>query len=471
MAITIDNDSRFIDYQVQESATSLNPGDSSTQFGRLDYTRPKETFLDDVTTLLDSRYGTYPARVSSVTKSEGLYSVTADDAFSGLNKWLTVKPYAGTLAGYLTRLKNTANLSYPFTTSVSRNVVCPGFRGNVWAEFNKFLSAQDLEAAQVDGGLVVRLPRQSTASLDNEITSSLSADDQSTSQYVTVPYFQMRSNTIQSQIAVFPNRRSVEDMQFAPITVEPGETVVQQITLQASLSSVNQPEVMDYVAASTTGEGTNGMYCVVDSEGKPIPAAAWTNGGGRLRVRLTDDPSIIEVIVTASRITDFGSYRIAAGVGSTSDSHYNSLRVTGTGLRWDEDSVTMHTGAPNNTEGEDSTTTVDNRFILTRAAAWTAAIKASSALCGGVPSLSGSFVPEPGEKFGTLAGSRIRRDGNYFRISETTFTPSNVQFNSKSDVLVSDFNSFYGTMVTVGGFNALFQGMTVGDFNRKVMQQ
>lgn len=468
MNISVDGYSKILDYQVRENATSLDPGDASAGFGQLTYTVPTEQRLNASTTLTDPEYGSFTGIVSAVSQNDGLYSITADDAFARLNKWLTIPPFTGTLADYLTFLKTRTKMAGTFTTSVTRNVVCPGFRGNVWTEFRKFLAAQGLEAVQNAGNIIVRLPRGSELTTHENITRGTEVNNQTTSQYVTVNYYTMRSSSIASQIAVFPNRRNVEDMEFAPISVNPGETVVQQITLDASLESVNQPTVVDYVSASETGEGTNGMYCVVDQDGKPIPAAGWTKGGGRLVVRLTPDPSIIEVVVTGSSVTEFGTYRIAAGVGSTADSHYNSLRITGRGIRWDQGSVTMHTGAANNADGEDSTTEVDNRFITSVSAAWTAAGRAAAKLSGTVPTASGTFKPRLNPGFGNLVGKRLREENAWFRLTNANFSPHNVQYSLEQDTLVSDFNTHYDTML-VSDFNAIFAGKTVGEFNQKVL--
>lgn len=468
MNISVDGYSKLLDYQVRENATSLDPGDASGGFGQLTYTVPAEQRLNASTTLTDPEYGSFTGIVSAVSQTDGLYSVTADDAFARLNKWLTIPPFAGPLADYLTLLKTRTRMTGTFTTGVSRTVVCPGFRGNVWTEFRNFLAAQGLEAVQNAGNIVVRLPRGSELTTHENITRGTEVNNQTTSQYVTVNYLDRWHSYMASQIAVFPNRRNAEDMEFSPITVEPGQTVVQQITLDASLESVNQPEVMDYVSAGTTGEGTNGMYCVVDQDGKPIPAAAWTKGGGRLRVRLTNDPSVIEVVVTGSSITEFGTYRIAAGVGSTADSHYSSLRITGRGLRWTKRSVTLHTGAVNNADGEDSTTEVNNRFIGNEHEAWTAAGRAAARLSGSVPTASGTLKPRLAAGFGNLVGRRLREENAWFRLTSASFSPNSVQYSLEQDTLVSDFNTHYGTML-VSDFNTIFAGKTVGEFNQKVL--
>ena len=508
--ITIDNDSNIIDYSVQEDATPLNFLSGGGGFGQLSYSRTEmeddERLIEDTTVLHDDRWGDFSGTIRDLNASDGLINITADSVLSSFDRWYTVPPYNGNLQGYLGMLSSIVGESI-YSDAVRNNLVVPGFLGNVWDGFRNFLIANKLEVSQVGTKIVVRELRTFDSHDNYNTTESWNINSQETTEKLKVYWRDIQRQG--SSIEIY-----APDTEFS---VDAKETVVQEISIEGSISSVNQPTCLYYVPANTDYSGTSGVYCVSDNTGHPVPPEKWLDLGGSVQVEMTDDPSIIRLTITGCSDETYSPYRIAATAGSSS--YYNSLHLTGTGLFWEKKSVEIYTGAPRATNAQETAQEIDDINITSLSKAYEVAMAATRECVGSIKSITGTSVSlnRPSDRsasvaplildfnakhsglkisgfntyyagntfkqfntawtdtlaeslanqaFGQVIGARATRDGSMYRIQSVTTNPSNMQYTLEMDTLISDFNSTYGTM-PIGMFNTLLGYYEFKDFNNR----
>jgi len=376
--------------------------------------------------------------------------------------------------------------------------VFPGFEGNAWDNLRQFAAIQNLDISQVDRSLVIR-PIRTFSSYDNkDISRSSKIDVTQTTEQLTVYWYDIKpGRTIVALEGLSDD---------SPITVDAGQTVVQQFSINGSATGARQPIARDLVPKGGGNlEGSNGAYCVAGNDGKPITAAQWTAQGGLVSVSVTSDPSILEVTVSAPLDSTYAPYRIAATSGPSN--YYNSLYVSIDGLVWEKNSITMHTGAPRQPNALTTETEFDSPFVQSISSAWDVALKISQDLCGGVELLTGSSgsLNRPDDRmgegnatvdefntffsgqtvaqfnafwedrvrdslinqaFGQVVGSRLRKDDAFYRVESTITTPEAVQYELRNDTLVQDINAFFVSngISTVADFNAWYAGCRAVDF-------
>lgn len=459
--IRVDDNDKLIDYSVSEDATPLDPGDTSAAFGQVTYTAPSEATpskLETPETLHDPMKDVLvPATVKELTYTDGLTSVTLDGAMSALDRWRTVPPFSGTLQNYLTKVSQICGASPAITTTTgvrNRQIVAAGFENNVWEGLKEFLSANMLEAVFVGGQIRVQDPHGTVYNRKRDTAFSKTHSAVSTAEKVTVVYRDLESVGVQNFVEFYPDH---DDYSEGILSVDAGETLIIEIEVDGSVESVNQPTCLDTVRAHTYYQ--KGAYSVAGNDGKPILASRWTAGGGSLQVRTTSNPSVIEVILKGSKVEEYAPYQIAMTAGESS--YYNSLHITGRGIRWTEREFTVYTGAPSSSGEQQSTHQIENPQILSLAQAQTAALQASNQLCGGLLTAEGDEA-----LVGPNAGDRLLLDDAYFRTVSTNDGPHQGGYSLVQDTLIGDFNKANSGM-TIAQFNTKHKGKRFLDFNER----
>ena len=510
LSITINGDPNIVSYSVQEDATPLSALGSNGGIGQLTYVRTEqdddERTINTSVSLHDDMWGDFDGLIRNLNSNDGLLSVTADSILSSFDRWYTIPPFAGTLQSYLTMVGEIVGEDI-YADATRNDLVVPGFMGNVWDGFRQFLVANKLEVSQVGTNIIVRDLRTFNSVYNYNTTEAWTINSQDSTEKLKVYWYDV--NHTGANIEVFAPE--------SPFSVEAGETMVQEITIEGSLSSVNQPNCLDYVPANTDYTGTVGAYCVAGNDGRPIMASQWIAQGGSVSVRLTDDPSIIEVTVVGCSSKDYAPYRIAATAGTSNN--YNSLHVTGDGMAWEKNEVEVHSGAPRATDAKETSQDIDNRNVTSLAQAYNVALSSIKDCAGGIKSLNGTSVSlsrpidrpssvnpliqdfnltHPGmtfsefntyyagytikmfndewlatvegllanQAFGQVIGARALRGEANYRVQSLTTTPNNVQYILEMDTLISDFDSAYGTM-SISQFNDTFDGYRFVDFTNR----
>lgn len=420
-------------FSVQEDATPIEPSSSAGGVGQisvgLDDFADAQQLIGQVI-LADGTRGKTSGNIRTLSSSDGKLTVTADSVLGKFNTDRTVQPYVGTLGGaiqFYSDLVDIQNDIVTDSTITSRPVTYAGFKGNVWVAIKQILAKEQVEMALVFDRVYVRPLRKLTINQNRKTSDGWAIDNNNAARTVEVYYY---NNDYGTQREVYPRKGEA-----APIySVGAGETLVFTEQLNASMISVNQPVVQDFVN-NTTFSGTNGVYAVSGNDGLPITAAQWTAQGGSVKVRMTDDPSIIEITVTGARSTLPAPFRIAMTSGSSN--YYNSLHITGTAVTWDKQMVTLRTGVPDADTSTLVGVTVDNPFISTYEQALNLGTKTAAAYAGLNYTVSGS-------------AHDINRAGEGRELIQAT---------------IGDFNVAYVPGTTIAAFNAVWAGDTIADFN------
>ena len=436
---------RVISESSQEDTNSLDPSEITGGFGQ--YTATLVGIDEDERFILsDTDHG----RVMDVGFSDGLVTITADSDLAKLNRWYSVPPHIGSFSNYVALISNITGASITSPVNIPLMIV-PGYEGNVWDHFRQLISAYNLELGS--DAEVVRRPKHETIEVDTHLTThGWNINAQESTEWVNVLWRD-----------ILKTGNSIEVL--APkehLSVEAGETLVQEIEIPGSLLSVNQPVCVDYVPANTDYSGSTGVYCVAGNDGKPILASRWKNGGGDLRVELTDDPSIVRVIITGSSAEEYSPYQIAATAGSSS--YYNSLHVTGSGMLWREQNFRTHTGAPRSNSEKETETEITNPFVVGYDMAVDVALRAAKTNSGGLKNVTFDIAPT-----GVVTGQRVEMFDGIHRVTSIANNTNNASVTTEPDTKFEDWNDIHGGE-TFANFNTKFSGQRFIDFNTRSLQ-
>ena len=498
---------------MQEDATPTDPNSSAGGVGQITFgvNEGLETLhlLQEVVSLSDGNNGKTQGVIRNISSSNGDVTITADSILSLFNSDHTVLPFIGTLAGAFQTYCDAVGITNQLDVDAaiaSRSVVYPGWTGNVWTRIKQICAKESIEISLVFNKVVVRPLRKYVANTDRDTSRSYSASSQGTAKTVEVTYYNNNSVT---QGEIYP---LVGD-EPTIYQVDANETVVVTQQLNASMLSVNQPVCTAFVN-NTTYAGTNGVYSVTGNDGLPITPSQWTAQGGSLSVRVTGDPSIIEITIVGSSMADYAPYRISMSAGTSSQ--YNSLHITGTGVTWTPQTITLVTGATSQVTGEGVGATVTNPFVSTLQDAYNAGLQTARAYASSFTVSGNAFginrndsdqsqiratiadfnsaIPAGtdvsvfnatwvgqtivqfnaywqstvdnlfgNQAFGNAAGSRVQRDLAWFRVTGATISETGVQFDAELNTLVSDFNTVWGP-TDISVFNAAWANKKMKDF-------
>lgn len=460
--------SNIDNYSVTEEATPTDPGSMEGGAGQVvvNFNEGVDTLrlTKEVVQFSDTyrNRGMIEGVVRELSISDGAVSMTMDSALALFNSDHVVPPQRGRLDTVLTeycRIVGVSNTLYVHPSLASRQVVYPGWVGNVWEHLKQIMSRESAEMALIGDTITVRPIRSVEAVIDNDESRSVMINDQSTAKAVEIAYY---NNRWANRDEVYP----VPGEDPTIYTVDAGETITVEVQLSASLVSVNQPTCISFVQ-DRPYPATDGVYSVAGNDGKPITPAQWNAQGGSVKVRLTDDPSVIEITITGASMTEYAPYRIAMTAGT--GSYYNSLHITGTGVMQERKVVKIPTGASSAVTGEDVGTLVENPFVSSRAEAYSLGVRTAGAWAGVQTTTGTSTSVQPTEEdaqaFGNTAGARIRRGHAMYRVKHATIDPVSVAYTADIDTTVADFNEVWPAGTKVSDFNAMWSGKLVKDFN------
>jgi hypothetical protein len=368
-----------VSFSVQEDATPIDPGSSAGGVGQIQFVmddfNDARRLIGEIV-LTDGSRGKTSGTIRDISSSDYKLSVTADSVLGLFNTDRVATPISGTLGAavqYYADLVGIPNDVFTDSTLASRAVVYPGWTGNVWLHIKQMLAAEQAEMALVFDRVYVRPLRKLIA--NQEKMSATGWGLNSSNAAKTIEIYQYNNvHGVQQEVYPLPT----EDPNI--YTVDAGAKITFTVRLNASMTSINQPVVMNSVANSSYA-GTNGVYAVSGNDGLPITAAQWTAQGGSLSVKIAeDDSSVLEVTVVGATMTEYAPYRIAMASGASN--YYNSLHITGTGVVWDKKLVTLRTGASETTTSTLVGVTVDNPYISTATQAYSLGGKVAQAYAG-----------------------------------------------------------------------------------------
>lgn len=464
--------SNIVSYSVQEESTPIDPGSMEGGAGQITVSFNEGTdtlwLAKEVVQFADTHRnrGMIEGVVRNLAVTDGAVTMTMDSAMALFNSDHIIPPTTGrfdaVLMSYCSRVGVTNPLSV-HPSVASRQVQYPAIVGNVWDRLKQIMARERVEMTLIGDTIVVRPLRTVEARLDNFITLTTELNDQNTARAVEVAYY---NNTWRNNGEVYP----VPNEEPAVYTVDAGEVVEVEIQMSASLRSVNQPTAVDFVE-NRPYPGGNGVYAVAGNDGKPVKASQWLAQGGSVHVSLADDPSILKVRITGASMEQYAPYRIAMTAGTSN--YYNALHITGTGLFYDRQTVTIPTGASSAVTGEEVGMVVENPYISTREEAYSLGAQTAKAWAG-TQTISGSATTiQPTtdvQAFGNAAGARVREGDAIYRIRSATTSESTVDFSADLDTTIADFNAEWAG-ATIADFNLMWSDRLLKDFNSEPLRR
>lgn len=450
------------DFSFTVDIPRLDPSEMSGSTGNISMSTrplPDYPFLRNQPLVIeDDLFGSASGRVSEVSESPEGLQITGETTLRRLNANIV---YQAKINQSTQAAMNAALAPAGFTTSGLSNLDTqndmPGWTGTILDFVKHFCSARNKEY-YVDPAnenvLVFRDIRTTSFSAKGVSAQRDTLNDQNLALTAQVIYREVMSATNESR-EFYP---AFAESEPQILTVNPGETVEYDIRVNGWFSSFNQPEVLDFVGPEERSNDV-GAYCVVGSDGLPIMASQWVATGGSLRLQLTDDPSLVKVVLTAppvqslkdpDGITDrFGPYSIGATSGE--GKFYNSLHITGQGIRYNVHTLTFPTGAVSDVTIEEVGAVIDNPFALDLATAYNLGVRAAQVFAGPSRTLATSFVPDSNQLPDTL-GSRPVYNSTPFRIESVTVTPGGLTATATADS-------------TLGELDVLWAGKTLGEYD------
>lgn len=514
-------------YQVSESSTPLAGGDSSGAIGTIDVDVPSLPFspiglnaLEELS-LVDTRLGSTIGTTRQISNSRldaSGFSIMASNRLGEFNIETQVLPFTGTLEGAFRYYCSLANIDTGITVDSSianRPVNFLGWNGNLWNHMKMMATAMSADLNLISNNVVLRPVRLFDAIRNRNVDSTVDIDSTDLARKQEVIWY---PSEYVSRGLVYPSGGWRSDI--TPLSVPAGETV--EITLDstkdvfASIFSIEQPVAQSFVSRE---HNSSSVYSVVGDDGLPIPPAQWADFGGRLSVRISDDTQALVVTITgASGLFQTNgqpmkTFRIGIASGTSASDTYSTLRVVGRYISTRAQSIILPTGVPDFRTGQEFAPTIDNPFLNTLEAAYSAGVRGArryagrrmtisasvSALnrrgqtgtanyppysyaqglwggltYGGVKSLNSgrtySSIRDEfyesvqdsfdNQVFGNAPGARFwdENTGRYYRVRQATTTWGDMQIEGDDDL-------------TNGDVQAAFQGMTYAQVGTRFMGQ
>lgn len=518
------------DYTVTEAATPLTGDDSSGQVGSFSLVvkkpdlnipgkpsllreyGPRMLMGKDVF-LRDSRKGHTVGRVTGVDDNygSGLFQLTCESSLAVFNVFnVQAEPFIGRLDDafdYYMSLTGSGMLVLTDPAVADRHVVLPGFHGELWVFLKQLASANCVDVALVGGTVVVRPIRVRTVVAGRDVDRGLTVGGD-LAQFVEVNYFQNREIV---EELVYPPGGWSEDV--AVLSVNAGETVEEVVELKASVSIVYQPVMQSFVDEF---HDSSSVYTVMNDAGDVVLPGAWASAGGSLTVSINEDTKSLTVTITAPNNFFTGTGEpvktFSIGMPTFQGKSYSSLRIVGSGVAYEKNTLKLPTGVAPSRTGTDVGVTVDNPFVSSLNQAYRLGVRTVAKFAGrelgltgtvlsvnrddtggldtppysefqvlqagktygqvvtdlndtygGVQSAFASSVANTfkNQVFGNAAGARVwdARSGRWFRVREATVGLGLTQFNAESDMVFDDVLERWNGM-TYNSFNSIFDGFT-----------
>ncbi len=494
----------LVSYSYSEDVTSIDPTTSNGGTSQVNVSALSNSttpfLINNVMELDDSESGAISFRVKGVGINAGLAAITGDTLMARLNVEKTAQPVGGpaetpaTLLDAINYYCGLVGITPQFDDLLDESLdLIPvnfiGWSGNLWEHLKMLCSVASFsltDNAPIEmyfSAGVLRFREALARSVDyseSESESSVLIDAFDAAKSIEVSYYNTSygvdkvfyelSNYDKDTADADKFNSSIDDI----LQVDAGATVTKRFTVNASLTSVNQPTcvgTITRVPPAPYADGGNGEYVIVGSDNLPIDPTQWAELGGSLTVSITENPNEIEITITAppsetmpteadpaTEVTP-APYKIGAESSGLAD--YPALWLTGTGVFFAKEDRLFLPGADDTYTSNDIAPAVDNPFITDLHTLSNAGIAAAQSYCG--PSVTVSkAVGKPGV-FGQTIGQRERIADNVFRYESASYGPASVQLAGRMYTLVNEFDENW-VDATFTTFNAALAGLTFNEF-------
>lgn len=469
MGITLEIDGKrpqTVSYSIQADTASLDPSNTGAGVGGVSVSTPLHSsglqdsweFLNGKTLELKNPLNTHTYSIQNAElQGKSTLSISGESPLRPLQGTYRINPFNGSLAEcvrWILQSVPTFTAEVIVSSPANPKISVPAYHGEVWPFFRDFLSANRLSVTVWDGnsvsidsigGLVrdTSLTSRSTTG----IVESISGDQ--ACEQVAVKWYK---NDFLTNGTAYP----VAGQDPNIISVNAGEVAVIELKTGMGLRSVNNPVPVDFLGAGYTGEGTMGSYTIAGNDGNKVSAAAWVAAGGSLTTEIhVDDPYTIVVTLrapTSGVLATPDSKNTAApySIAMTDGTLYSRLFITGTGVRTEENTLTLSTGATGDLVQAGVGATLDNKHVGSLSQAYDVGIRMAQAYAGVRKSITRTYTDE--RMIPLNIGTRVADKSAYYRVTSITKTD-----DSSNDVL-EPYTMF-------SDFNTKWAGKTFSDFN------
>lgn len=427
---------------VKQDATPVDASESFGGTGTFSFTIPEsvdaKTLSGALVEVIDGTH-TILGVIVAISGDRHDASATASTILNPLVAKRNAAPHVGTIASYLTYLFGLVGLAAPTVDPESADapVITIGWSSeDIWRQVKAFLVAQRLEIAVVDGTAVVRPYRTERASLTDEADYRWSVDESRMAKRVEAWYYE---KTVVTDALLRGNRDAIVS------NLGPGEVVEQNMKLDYSLLSVDQPVCLNSVGYAATGAS---VYAVRDRWGKPVKASYWTDHGGDVAVEIGADSRSIKVTITGCLDINRAPYQLAATrMKDGEELDYPTLRIVGSGVAFTRKKYSL----PACVDGS-ATEEVGCEFDSVFVDSWAHAhyLLLWAAVKYGTPTVRITGTA----RLGAAAGARLRDDFAEFRVRTLAEGVSGIGgYEAEFDTTMADVHAAYAGK-TVADLNA-----------------
>ena len=410
--------------------------------------------------LLTNR-GTFHGTITNTDLSNrvavSIDGVTTMGALNAFN--VEAPPFSGTLGGLIQTYFGLISESAPeYTIDTDLSVIpvlYPGWSGDLWPKLKDLCAAHEMQIYPMDDGSI-----HFAKALGDEYTPggvasiSETGEPQSLARSVEVVKYTYRE--VNKEL-VYPPGGWGDDVEV--ITVSPGQVVEYTLELGGTYTSIETPQHVPFVDKL---EYRSSVYSIVDETGRTVSPETWKTAGGSVTFTLAPDGRSIRMLVVApgrvmldSINLQIGSYAIGSRFGDAS-SQYSTLRILGTGIEEQSETLNFATGVTKELTGSEVGTTIDNMFVSTMAQAGAAGMRAALTFSGNNASvkLDGQSIPPP--------GAHIQDTYRDYRQRTTTVTPEGVSVDADYYLTTDEHSAGFDGM-TYDQVKNWYEGLSYSD--------
>lgn len=361
-----------IDYRVEEEITPFLPTESGGGIGSISLTLDSEGLTDlldyrgeDVTVQLPE--GRIDGEVLNVeiNQAQNHTILTCATNLKNLLSFnVTAPPLRGTLRSVVSfYCSELGRIPYVYVDEAlgDQVVAVPGWFGNLWERLRDLAQAYQAEFYLTPVGVGFRPVRSVFTQPPATLDCTLRLSNDPLAQEVEVTSYP--SEWVTDQL-VYPPGGWTSETQV--LTVNSKEVATYTLELSTSVASIVPPVPVTFV-----GQHENGVsvYSVVADDGLPVQPAQWVDAGGSVSVAINPDTTSLTVTVTGPSkpiITATGveSRTFSLSLASdTTGNRYSTLRIIGTGVRFEKTATTISTGLSNSQTGTVTGASIDNLFL------------------------------------------------------------------------------------------------------------
>lgn len=344
----------------------------------------------------------------------------------------------------------------PMTYSCAEDPECiaPGWTDDVWTKLKDLASAYYIEIAPVNDTIVVRNVGQVPLSLDNAKDVSLNLDARGQGRSVEI----INYNSVENYGVVYDTRNTSKIFEIDVGEVYT-ETVISDVSLTGVQYRINQDT--DHFSGGTLDDG---FFTVIDSLGNIVPWPYFVSNGAEILAKInTTIPNAVDITFIGPKTALFSSpapYKIAQVIDGVT---YGGLSVIGSGVFMQSETITLSTGA-----NEESTPTlvaqsIKNVFIDTLERAYDSGAWAAVEASGPIIELTASVPTADIVGFGLTTGSVVSFKESKYRINSLRIGNAWTTLTAHGFVLTSDIDALNGvTQITNEIWNPSGRRVTTG---------